>query len=179
MEKAKNITLAILMVLLVCSIFFNVHQYVNTRNRTYRDTMRLTWTDTIPYYKPVPKDSTVIRYITEVLPVVPDTGNNRGENIPDSCKNDDIFISDSVKVSIPITSKVYEDSTYRAYVSGYHANLDSIFIYPEHEVLTIIQKNKRKRWGIGLHAGYGFGINGRISHSPYIGIGISYNLITF
>lgn len=165
MEKAKNITIAVLMILLACSIFFNVHQYVSTWNRTYQDTVRVTWTDTIPYYKPVPKDSTVIRYITEVLPVVPDT-----------CNNEDIFISDSVKVSIPITSKVYEDSTYRAYVSGYHANLDSIFIFPEREVITITQKDKSKRWGIGIQTGYGFGKNGA---SPYIGIGISYNLFRF
>ncbi len=176
MEKAKNITLAVLMLLLACSILFNVHQYVGTGNRTYRDTVRVTWTDTIPYYKPVPKDSTVIRYITEVLPVVPDTYNNGGENIPDSCNNEDIFISDSVKVSIPITSKVYEDSTYRAYVSGYHANLDSIFIFPEREVITITQKEKIKRWGIGIQTGYGFGKNGA---GPYIGIGISYNLFRF
>lgn len=176
MEKAKNITIAVLMLFLICSILFNVHQYVDNGNRTYRDTVHVTWTDTIPYYKPVPKDSTVIKYITEVLPVVPDTCNNCGENIPDSCNNEGIFISDSVKVSIPITSKVYVDSTYRAYVSGYHANLDSIFIFPEREVITITQKEKIKRWGIGIQTGYGLGKNGAC---PYIGIGISYNLFRF
>lgn len=171
MGKAKNITFAVLVLLLACSILFNVHQYVNTGNRIYRDTVRTIWVDTIPYYKPVPKDSMVIRYITEVLPVVPYTYNNGGKIIPDSCN-----ISDSVKVSIPITSKVYEDSTYRAYVSGYHANLDSIFIFPTREVITITQKEKVKRWGLGIHAGYGFGKNGS---SPYIGIGITYNLFNF
>ena len=29
---------------------------------------------------------------------------------------------------VPITQKVYEDSSYTAYVSGFHANLDSITI---------------------------------------------------
>ena len=176
MEKAKNITLAVLMLLLACSILFNVYQYVNAGNRTYRDTVRVKWTDTIPYYEPVPKDSMVIRYITEALPVVPDTCYNGDENIPDSFNDEDIFISDSVKVSIPITCKVYGDSTYRAYVSGYHANLDSIFIFQKSEVITVSAKEKSKCWGIGFQTGYGIGKNG---FSPYIGIGITYNLFRF
>lgn len=175
MEKAKNITLAVLAVLLAASLFFNV-RYMKVGKAAYQDSVRITYVDTIPYYKPVPKDSTVIRYITEVLPVVRDSCNNGGEIIPDSCNNEDIFISDSVKVSIPITSKVYEDSTYRVHVSGYHVNLDSIFIYPTREVITITPKEKDKRWGLGIHAGYGFGKNG---HGPYIGIGVSYNLFRF
>ncbi len=170
MGKSNNITLSVLLVLLACSIFFNVHQYVNTGKRTYLDTVRTTWVDTIPYYLPVPKDSTVIKYITEVLPVVTDTCNNVGENITDSGN------TDSVKVSIPITSKVYEDSTYRAYVSGYRVNLDSIFIFPKREIITITQKEKSKRWGLGIQAGYGFGKNGT---GPYFGIGISYNFFQF
>ena len=88
MGKSNNITLSVLLVLLACSIFFNVHQYVNTGKRTYLDTVRTTWVDTIPYYLPVPKDSTVIKYITEVLPVVTDTCNNVGENITDSGNTD-------------------------------------------------------------------------------------------
>lgn len=179
MEKAKNITLVVLMLLLACSILFNVHQYVGTGNRTYRDTVRVTWTDTIPYYKPVPKDSTVIRYITDVLPTISDTCNNRDNHIPDSCNHEGIFVSDSVKVSIPITSKMYEDSTYRAYVSGYRANLDSIFIFPKREAIMITKQEKCKRWGIGVQVGCGFTLDAKPQFSPYIGVGVSYNLFNF
>lgn len=178
MEKAKNIMLAVLTVLLACSFFYNVH-LLNAGRMSYRDTVRTVLIDTIPYYRPVPKDSTVVRYITEVLPVVPDSCDNSGENIPDTCGNEGFFVSDSVKVSIPITSKMYEDSTYRAYVSGYRANLDSIFIFPKREAIMITKQEKCKCWGIGVQVGCGFTLDAKPQFSPYIGVGVSYNLFNF
>lgn len=169
MGKAKNIIFAVLLALLVVSVCFNIHQ-CRMGGATYQDTFRTTFVDTVLFYKPVPRDSVVVRYITEILPVVHDT-----------CKTETINMAylngkDSIKVEIPILSKVYEDSTYTAYVSGYRANLDSIFVYPRREVITITDKAMHKRWSIGIQAGYGFGRNGL---SPYIGIGISYNLLGF
>lgn len=178
MEKAKNIMLAVLTVLLACSFFYNVH-LLNNGKMLYRDTVRTIWIDTIPYYQPVPKDCTIIKYITDVLPTVSDTCNNRDNHIPDSCNHEGIFVSDSVKVSIPITSKMYEDSTYRAYVSGYRANLDSIFIFPKREAIMITKQEKCKRWGIGVQVGCGFTLDAKPQFSPYIGVGVSYNLFNF
>lgn len=175
MGKVKNIILAVLLASLVASICFNIRQ-CSTDGATYQDTIRTTFVDTVPFYKPVPRDSLVVRYVTEVLPVISDTCNIDTINIPGSGNIDGDFIQDSVKVAIPISSKVYEDSTYTAYVSGYRASLDSIFVYPRREVITITDKSRHKRWGIGIQAGYGFGRNGL---SPYIGIGISYNLLGF
>lgn len=175
MEKAKNVILAVLSLLLVLSIGINMKSCSNARDEPYCDTLRGKYVDTIPYYNPVPRDSVVIRYVTAILPV--DTsGNNGQQNIPDFGNIAQDNIHDSAAVVIPITQKVYGDSTYRAYVSGYRPQLDSIFVFPEREVITISPKAKFKRWGIGIHAGYGIGKDGL---SPYVGIGVSYNLFGF
>ena len=67
-------------------------------------------------------------------------------------------------------------------VSGYRPQLDSIHIYHRTEYITKEIKTvaKPKRWGIGLQAGYGVSFsNKQIQATPYIGIGISYNILTW
>ena len=77
-------------------------------------------------------------------------------------------------------TKIYQDSTYRAQVSGYDVQLDWIETYNKtiiREITRVEQiKTKPKRWGLGVQAGYGIGRNGL---QPYIGVGISYNIISF
>lgn len=131
----------------------------------YSDTV--TVVDTVTCYRPVPRDSAVVRYETVRL-MVADTAR--------VTITDTVRVADSVEVAVPITQKVYEDSLYRAYVSGYRPRLDSIFVYPRHEVITVTRQAKPKRWGIGLQAGYGVGCGGI---GPYIGIGVSYDLWNF
>lgn len=82
---------------------------------------------------------------------------------------------------LPITQRIYKDSSYTAYVSGYRPSLDSIEVYNKilyRDIITAVAspKARPKRWGIGVHAGYGFGANGL---QPYIGVGLSYNVIVF
>lgn len=62
---------------------------------------------------------------------------------------------DSATVAVPITRKVYEDSTYRAVISGYKPNLDSLWIYNTIREITItrtVQKPPR-HWGFAVTAG--------------------------
>ncbi len=124
--------------------------------------------DTVRYSMPVPVDSAVVRYETVRL-MVADTAR---VTVTDTVK-----VTDSVAVVVPITQRVYGDSLYRAYVSGYRPQLDSIFVYPRTSYITTTVKEKPKRWGIGLQAGYGYS-PGR-GMSPYLGIGVSYNLYSF
>ena len=66
-------------------------------------------------------------------------------------------------------------------VSG-RPQLDSIQIYQQREYITkeIKTVTKPKRWGLGLQAGYGVSFsNKQIQATPYIGIGISYNILTW
>lgn len=130
----------------------------------------VTYIDTIPYYIPVARDSVVVRYATDRLPVA---GVSPGVS-------PDIHVAtkaDSVEVVIPITQKEYCDSTYHAWVSGYDVKLDSIKTFNVHTVTTVTPPPiKPKRWHIGVTAGYGFTPKGA---QPYIGVGLSYSLYSF
>lgn len=76
--------------------------------------------------------------------------------------------TDSVEVELPITQKEYGDSTYKAWVSGYDAQLDSIKVYQPTRYITIIAKEKSKRWSIGVQGGIGMTPKGI---QPYVGFG--------
>lgn len=89
---------------------------------------------------------------------------------------------DTVRVEVPISSHIYKDSSYTAQVSGYNAKLDWIELYPKTEYRTVYIESKPvvkpKRWGIGLNCGYGAGIvDGNVKFTPYIGVGLHYNII--
>lgn len=88
--------------------------------------------------------------------------------------NDTIRIGDTLLYRKQV---VYEDSLYRAVVSGYvDPQLDSMTVYPRTVYQTITNdiyhavKPKKKRWGLGLQAGYGY------PGGFYVGAGVSYNL---
>lgn len=92
-------------------------------------------------------------------------------------------VHDTVRVYLPREVKVYEDSLYRAEVSGYQPNLDKIDIYQQTQIITrdVTQVVKKKtRWGVGLQVGYGATYyDGRLRGSPYVGVGVSWNIIAW
>lgn len=96
---------------------------------------------------------------------------------------DTVRVSDTVYVRLPREQKRYADTNFTAWVSGFRPSLDSIEVYPVTRYVTkTVTKmdDSRKRWGIGLQAGYGIGLTGgKVTGAPYIGIGISYDLIRF
>ena len=120
------------------------------------DTIR----DTVTVREPVVRDSVLVRTVVRELPVV------RTDTVS-------VLVSevqtDTVSVEIPIEQKVYSDSLYDAWVSGYEARLDSIRI--KRETVTIT-KRVPKRWGVGVQAGVGTG-------GAYVGVGITYNILNF
>lgn len=87
--------------------------------------------------------------------------------------NDTIHIGDTVVMR---EQAYYEDSLYRAWVSGYRPKLDSIEVYPKIIYQTVTNdiyhtiNPKKKRWGLGLQVGYGY------PGGFYMGVGVSYNL---
>jgi hypothetical protein len=85
-------------------------------------------------------------------------------------------VADSVEVVVPISAKIYEDSLYRAVISGYNVSLDSIQIYRQTVYVDRTKTARPKRWSIGLQVGYGTDFKGM---HPYIGIGVSYKLFDF
>lgn len=176
MVSIKNIALVLFLAVFIGSISLNIHNYTSKGDKQYKDTLRIVFVDTIPFYKPIPKDSTVINYVTVKLPAK-DVQEDNFPKIEQPEKD-----SDSTDVVVPITQTIYEDSTYTAYVSGYRASLDSLIFRMPREVTTItttIPVQKPKRWGVGIHLGYGVTINSQPKFVPYIGVGISYNLFSF
>lgn len=161
----------VLWILLLASVAVNVwlygcrkHQPSQTKNET--DTVRVT--DTVLVRVPVVRDSVVVR--TEIVYL------ERVKEMPDSLTRPQGYVketSDSLTpVRVPITQRVYsDDSTYTAWVSGYHASLDSIAVYRQMELVTVRQKPRR--WTVGLSAGYGITPKGL---QPYVGVGVSYRL---
>ena len=162
MTTLKQLSIAALLaVLLLLSGYFLGRRAASpseVKIETVTDTLRIR--DTLLVEKPVPVD---VRVVDTMLVAVTDT----------------VTVGDTVYLSLPRETKVYGDSTYTAQVSGYRPALDWIEIYPQKEVVTRnIFVDSRKRWGIGLQAGYGAYVNaGQVRLAPYLGIGISYDIL--
>ena len=124
-----------------------------------RDTIITLRIDTIRIERPQPY-KVVIRDTVEV-------------NMP---RNDDAQLPPSVGEWL-YAETTYKGEHYTAVVEGIGAYLKSIEVYPRTEFRTITTTMpvvKKTRWGVGVQMGAGFGKNGV---QPYIGIGLSYNLI--
>lgn len=165
----NNITRTFTFCLILIAIFAFAHvrccreSYSYSVRNTYADTLIVI--DTIPFYVPVAYDSLVVRYVTDTLPAI---------------SRDSVRASkmDSASVRIPIVQKIYSTEQYRAYVSGYRPSLDSLFIYESSRVIEI--RDRPRRWGVGVQIGYGVGIaSQQVKTFPYIGVGITYSLVTF
>lgn len=154
----KNLVIVVLSLLLALSLSFQYLYYFNqnsTGNSLRTDTVTIIKIDTVTITKPVVQ----YRYITQVI-------------------TDTLYNTDSVlvPVRIPIESKTYQDSTYRAIVSGYKASLDTIQVFPIHTTTTITNTIiKQKRFNIGIQAGVGYGICTK-KPDVYVGLGVSYRL---
>ena len=88
-------------------------------------------------------------------------------------------LTDTIRIGDTVVHReqaYYEDSLYRAWVSGYRPRLDSLQIFPRTVYRTVTNDiyhtitPKKKRWGLGLQVGYGY------PSGIYAGVGVSYNL---
>lgn len=89
--------------------------------------------------------------------------------------------SKDVAVEIPIEYKYAEYSDADIWYHGYNADIDSCRVFPKTVYINTpyevrIKEKVKTRWGIGVQAGYGVSKSGL---SPYIGVGVSYNLFSF
>ncbi len=135
----------ILLYLAIFAILFGVGFVCGKKNpvvpevRVERDT--LIFHDTNFVDKPYPVYITEVRTDTVRLALV------------DSSHT--LVVRDSATVEVPITRKVYEDSTYRAVISGFRANLDSLWVYNTVKEITVTKTVKMppKHWGFGVSDG--------------------------
>lgn len=78
-------------------------------------------------------------------------------------------------VRLPLMTKVYTDSSFRAVVSGVCPSLDSITLYPTTSIVTrTLPSRTPSRWGLGLTLGVAATPRGI---SPALTLGLSYRLL--
>jgi len=118
------------------------------------DTITIIKRDTITIISPQP----VIRYVDRIV-------------------RDTLYNTDSVlvPVDLPIETKVYQDTNYRAIISGYRPQLDSISIFNKNQIQTINKITyKTKKWNISPSIGVGYGFYHK-KIDTYVGFSINYN----
>lgn len=83
---------------------------------------------------------------------------------------------------LPKEQKYYADSTYKAWVSGVSPQLDSIYVFPKHMIITNtvpVPVVKKQRLNFGVQAGVGAVQPFAEPFSPklgyYVGLGIQWN----
>lgn len=120
--------------------------------------------DTITQYEPIYEERIVLQKVQ--IPVV-----------------DTLRLRDTLYVYLEREQVVWQDSLSKVYASGIMPQIDSVHHYVTERVVTqteTILVNKKKRWGIGIHAGYGIGLdNNCMRMHPYVGVGVSYNIINW
>jgi len=98
---------------------------------------------------------------------------------------DTVRIYDTLYVELcreSIESK--KDSVYRVVASGINPSIDTVEVYPTTVYIDRVTNNvqyikKKTKWGLGVQAGYGVTLSKTPVLSPYVGVGIQYNLLSF
>lgn len=151
--------------LLVCIPYFIGRRHGLERaiiNQTERvDTLFIC--DTITQYKPIIEERIVLQNV--LVPVT-----------------DTLWKHDTLFVYLEREQVVWQDSLSKVYASGILPQIDSVRHYVSEKIVTReLTKVVKKpcRWGVGVHAGYGIQIGKEMSASPYVGIGLSYNIISW
>lgn len=125
-----------------------------------RDTVIQWQFDTIEIEKPVPYYITKVVKDSIMVPIIVTDTLIQGK-------------TDTLYVPVVREQAFYKDSTYEAWVSGFQPQLDSIHLFRDTKIVTVTRKS---RWSLGVQAGAGLAKSG---FSPYIGVGLSYNILSF
>jgi len=92
---------------------------------------------------------------------------------------DTIRVRDTLFVLLERQQVTWEDSLARVYASGVNPHVDSVIHFTQEMVITKeipVIRVKKARWGVGIQAGVGAGKDGL---TPYLGVGFSYNLLSW
>ena len=119
--------------------------------------------DTIVQYEPILEERVVLKKVP--VPVT-----------------DTLRIHDTLYVYLDREQVVWQDSLSRVYASGILPQIDSVQHYISERIVTkevTIHVKKPCRWGVGVHAGYGVQLGDQVRTAPYIGVGISYNILSW
>ena len=116
--------------------------------------------DTIMSYRPIYVDR--VKLDSVLVPVV-----------------DSVKIHDTTFVYLEREKVTWKDSLCEVYASGIMTSVDSVRHFQKYKYITIetqVPVKLKTHWGLGVNAGYGVGKGG---FTPYIGVGISYNILSW
>lgn len=119
--------------------------------------------DTITQYEPIIEERVVLEKV--LIPVV-----------------DTLWIHDTLYVIQEREQVMWQDSLSIVYASGIMPKIDSVQHFISERVVTreLTQVVKKPcKWGIGIHAGYGIQLGEQVRTAPYIGVGVSYNILSW
>ena len=159
-EKVMTLLCVILLTFYVGMLIGQKHRQKIPLEPTEIKVDTLVIRDTIMQYKPIFVDK--IKVDSVLIPV-----------------KDTIVIRDSVYIYMDREKITWRDSLCEVYVSGIMTSVDSVRHFQEYKYITIetqVPVKVKSHWGLGVNAGYGVGKGGL---TPYIGVGISYNLLSW
>ena len=163
---------SVIAVLVAVSILMLVVYYkakAELKNSGFEDTQIKYYT--FGYDDPIPKKDSVMKSIKIPLPVF---SPGKTDTIYVGKDSTDVITNNGDSINIPISQKVYSDSNYVAYVSGFNQSLDSIrFTIPEITKTRIV--DNKKKLSVGVIGGLGYGLSSR-QVEPFFGVGLSYKL---
>ena len=85
--------------------------------------------------------------------------------------------NDTIYAVLEREQVMWEDSLARIYASGINPQVDSVMHYRTEKVINhLIPVKANPKWGIGVHVGVGVGKGGL---TPYVGVGVQYNILTW
>ena len=96
---------------------------------------------------------------------------------------DTLWKHDTLFVYLEREQIQWQDSLCRVYASGINPQVDSVTHFVQETIITreiSVPVKVKSRWGLGIQVGYGAGINGKqVYLTPYVGVGISYNILSW
>ena len=96
---------------------------------------------------------------------------------------DTLWKHDTLFVYLEREQIQWQDSLCRVYASGINPQVDSVTHFVQETIINreiSVPVKVKSRWGLGIQVGYGAGINGKqVYLTPYVGVGISYNILSW
>jgi hypothetical protein len=97
-------------------------------------------------------------------------------------KYDTIMRHDTIYLNMPREQVVWKDEYARVFASGIMPHVDSVQHFVTTRTITKeipVKVVKKTRWGVGVQAGYGVMVGNEVRLAPYVGVGISYNIVSW
>ncbi|MCM1522070.1 MAG: hypothetical protein NC039_05390 [Muribaculaceae bacterium] len=93
--------------------------------------------------------------------------------VPTEAKPSERIVTIHDTIHLPAERRVYEDTVFRAVVSGIEPRLDSLTFYRPVQTITLRSERQSSPWGIGVTAGAAVTSHGL---TPSITFGITYTI---